>query len=374
MAGYISQRVEEARLRRNEAAARLGTTQPKPEPLPAQPVQGPARRIERPSFAQPARAQVQPTISTRPYAEASEISSSNVGPIYNPEDSSPYQQETNTVGYMEPSRTSSEASVQSAPPLPYTMPAASPVADLKNRTATSRRYTREAARDLYETPTRLTVGFNPGEGIAGGYAAGGIVTSLQPSQYRSAQETLAHEHAHKWHEQRLSPTQKEAWASIAGEASNRYARENNAWHPWGNENELYAYNAERGPFFISPELREEYYPGLYRDGPPSEGSYYSGEQWVPRQGIGPYVMAERGRTERTPPPPRLMDYWDWTTEAAPFSTEQWVNEYEAPLGYYEDGSAVRAALPLPSQWSPPQWPSLEKYQLYYPDMTTGGWG
>jgi hypothetical protein len=301
-------------------------------------LQGPSQRIERPSFAQP----------RNDMARIEEPQQIDRSPA---QVSAPPSWQESSRQRNEPRRYNT-TQTDNPPPLPYTMPAVTPVGDLKNRTAIYNQYTPEAARELYNTPVRAKIGYTPGDPWLGGYASGNISTTIQPDQEES-QGTLAHEFAHKWHEQRLSPELKSSWANTAEDVVNWYASDLNSSHPHGNENELYAYNAQRGPSYMNPQVRDFYYPGLYRDEirPPNPPV----PEWER------YALQSDELPPMSPDDRYADEAWQVEERRTRFNPSHWVNEYEAPLGYFEDGGAVRNRLPYPSQWSPPQFPSMSEY-------------
>jgi hypothetical protein len=279
------------------------------------------------------------------------------------------------------------------PPKPLTMPAVTPVGELKNRVALTNQYTPEAARELYETPTWVRFGhlntdtqpsswrenLRGSDGVAGFYRSGGLPGELfedgsvgpgrtteiaingqnfdQPSE-----GTLAHEFAHKWYDKKLDPYGKEAWQQ--GDNANWHAKREADYRADGDRpisyyNELYAHNAERGPFFIRPEVRDMYYPGLYQDNItapndplPSWMKHY--QELLPDERPDMYPQVR----------PQMADRPQRRDESTPYGTEYWVNERNAPLGYFEDGGAMRPVVPFPSMTNPPQWPSVNIYDAW----------
>lgn len=249
---------------------------------------------------------------------------------------------------------------ESYPPLPVTMPAVTPVGELKNRTALSHQYTPEAARELYNTPTWVRYGegytdtqptswregLQGSDGVWGFY--GGAASryedgSMRPNAYEIAinsnpnEEVLSHEFAHKWYDQRLTPQDRLMWSESKSLDANPYAQERagqrlDGERPIDYYNELYAHNAERGPFYIKPEVRAESYPGLYQE------NIRTANPPVPE-----WMRYELRPDEMNRSMPRA-----WETNDG-FDTGHWVREREAPYGYFEDGGALRKRN-LP-QWS-----------------------
>jgi hypothetical protein len=261
------------------------------------------------------------------------------------------------------------AQAEKIPPLPNTMPAASPVADVKNRVAVSHSYTPEAAETLYKTPTRIRFGDfeelvprtdtghwdrgqpgvkEPDEWRAGYYRHD---VKMGPSRFnrdnpqivvtggnewQPAEQTLAHEFAHKWDFEKVPQARRDEWSRdwqnvVQGDdLHGAHAREvSGTGHA---ATEAYAYHAQDGPQYMPTEDRGHWYPGLYKEGIP-----------------------EYKPPESPEPAPRPF---------VPFDTSHWVNEYEASLGYFEDGSAVRSPLPFPQQWLSPQFPSFRSYDAW----------
>jgi hypothetical protein len=220
--------------------------------------------------------------------------------------------------------------------------------------------------------------------------------------------TLAHEFGHKWYDRHLDDAGKKAW--VDSDYRKQWAQDIN-WIPEAQDagyyNELYAGNAQHGPSQMTPEERETYYPGLYRDNirhirtagmqpnsgyalpgeeapalargfnPSDSRTPYSTEYWVPEHGANRGYFEDGGRVIPFDELTNFSSLRDAEAEYAnalyaernrvnSFSPEYWVNEREAPLGYFEDGGAIRSRLPYPAQWTPPQWPSLDMY-----DAATG---
>jgi hypothetical protein len=246
------------------------------------------------------------------------------------------------------------------PPKPPTMPAVTPTADLKNRTALGNQYSDEAARELYNTPVKMRVrepqrpqwsgdvghvdwgqgamvgeeetraayykhkdewGRTPKPQIViehmPGISDGGLKNAMTGhSGLEFGEDLLAHEFAHKWDFEKMPKQTHEDWS---GEFTN-------VVHPdialWSMSRQLdgtgsagpeaYAHQAELGPHALTPEQRDTWYTGLYRDDIKSPPAFPQAEH-----GFGPDLKAMR---------------------ESYFSPQQWVPEQRAPHGYYADGT------------------------------------
>lgn len=352
----LSRILEESRQRRDQASQLYEALhKPKVQEEKPRPLQQEQRRS---SSTQP-RLQVQHTDSVRPDTSVNEISG-GIHPVYNPEDATKFYQESNTVGFMG----GPQVRMENLPPLPPTLPVTNPVADLKNKTALSNQYTPDAQRRLNQQPTTV----NYGLGNRNPYGALGLYTTYEDDPKGQIlienipgenQRTLAHEFAHAWENNYMPPVQHQAWQTLAPQIATDYAKERvtRDYKEPANEREMYATATEQGPWSIPPSLRNDYYD-MYRQDikvPQPPGLQMGSHTSV----APPYIdglMSFQGRFQ--PFQPLHSDKGD------PFSTEYWVKEYEAPLGYYEDGSAVRSPVPFPSQWNPPQFPSLSDYEKW----------
>lgn len=404
MAGIadLSNRIAQAKAKRDEASSQierlreshqrgLERREERQQQQAARPVQGPPQRIERPSFARP-NPEVQHTNIERPYTGTPEIESRSGRPVYNPDDSTRYQQESDTVGYMEPRRER-----ENRPPRPNVLPEVTPVASLKNRVAREHQYSDKARNMLYNTPTHVRfapygdwldeshvdTGTEPNwqyrtkpAGVAwrgrstgemGGEfrnplaaQADSAISSLMAGervppyqiyvsgdeQRLPAEEVLAHEFAHKWFNQKFPTWQKAEWALTGPAYASEYGLERaDARMPRFSptySSELYAHTAEHGPYEIDPAVRDRFYGGMYRDDlgqPPPSPVVVEAIQSAEN-----YATPDIGAMRR--------DY---------YSPRQWVPESYAPWGYYADGTSQ----PPPMQerrWSS-GWPSLELYTL-----------
>jgi len=216
---------------------------------------------------------------------------------------------------------------------------------------------------------------------------------------------MSHEFAHQWQDKHMTPDKRIAWDNFGESVASPYANERTAGRsgPYQNPTERYAHQAERGPFEIPPQVREDYYSGLYRDElidpRPAEraagfsaaadnrmarddayldqqraqglaynqlGEYRSlGDDWAARRDFmrsNPQFAEQWQRDNRD----RGVDWWnggDREPIVGPYSPENWVKERNAPQGYFEDGSAVPSErqFPLPHQWNPPQFPSMRMF-------------
>jgi len=257
-----------------------------------------------------------------------------------------------------------EKPAENIPPLPPTLPASNPVADLKNRTALSNQYTPEAQRQLNQTPTTLDTRINAhDDGTLGYYhlsppwpyyvaypeallkpdpSIGTItVNNVDPQQNV---ETLAHEFAHAYEDKYMSPQTRYAWQLQAPYVASDYAKErvSTSYENPNDEVELYATATEKGPASIPPDLRNWYY-GMYRkdiDQPPAPS-------------VGPQMAP--------PQVPAVPDFEALRRDY--FDTSSWVPEDTAPLGYYANGLPIRS-IPLPAQWEQPRFPSLGMYDQW----------
>jgi hypothetical protein len=331
MAGALSlrNRVEEARARRDEASEGfLSRVAKQQEPK----VQGPARPIERPRLSQPSRTQVEHTSPERPYTATPEIDSQLVGrPVYNPEDSYPSYQESNTVGYMEPRRREED----NRPPRPNVMPEVTPVAALKNRTALNNRLTPEAAQDLYDTPVRVNYSQSDSP-VRGWYENRYPVESFvrekagwddpfrihvtQATNDEQAQKSLMHEYAHKWHKENMPMGMYEAWNTMSPVMATDHAKERVSTDYQGTlypGMELYATATEQGPWGIPEDLRRNYYP-FYRED--------IGAPPIPQEAMVAQIEPLPG-----PDLKKLREQY--------FSPQYWVPENYARWGYYADGTS-----------------------------------
>ena len=248
------------------------------------------------------------------------------------------------------------------PPLPVTMPAITPVAQLKNDVTMRNEYSPEAAQQLYDTPTYIRFGDTgtdrPREhvnaaqqGARGFYTPDPVpdsrgnmynieITGNDPTaaagDYGSNEATLTHEFAHA----RYNDLPDE----LAGEWVNNYRKLANPFalsrvaqsysNEWAHGPETYAFTATLGPDQIPPDVRNRFYPGTYRE----DASAYNpsvperpGYQMRPDE---PYSFARGGG----------------------YSTEFWPNE-PGVRGYYEDGSPINAPV-FPLSWNTPRWPSF----------------
>jgi hypothetical protein len=350
----MSARVQAAKQRRDELTQAMERAR---ESRQAAPAQGPARPIERPTLQRTV-----PASLGRPEPKPSQVQQVDTRP---------------------------------RPPRPSVMPEVTPVAALKNRTALQNQYSEPARKMLYNTPTHMQVGdywhvqddahteaesnpyveFRPlgpkYQGMTTEQAVGLHLNPVSAQVNRltdvaagnkwtapyeiylggnhdlaPTEEVLAHEFGHKWFDQKIPTWQKAAWAfmgpTYASEQALQHADERMPRFSPKYGTELYAHNAEHGPQNIDPTTRDRFYSGLYRDNisVPPEPSIAAAPQ------IEPYKPDLASMRERY------------------FSPQQWVRDYQAPMGYYADGSPVRARVSLPSQWETPQWPSLDEYSKY----------
>jgi hypothetical protein len=230
------------------------------------------------------------------------------------------------------------------PPLDI-IPQATPVGALKNRTALQHQYAPEATNILENSPVNLrftaepslegTTGhYRPTEGTLGnafrkligddrmGSYPGGIV--VEGGTGYNQESTLAHEFAHLWEDQIMTPETRAKWRTLAPKIAGDYAQERVSGDyegllPWEPEKELYATATEQGPAAIPEDFRQKYY-GMYRDNiteppPPTpmamelptldpdrlrkmREQYYGTANWVPEQGV-------RGYTANGIPNPKL---------------------------------------------------------------------
>jgi hypothetical protein len=385
MAGAASlrSRVEEARTRRDEASegflSRVAKKQePQPEPKP----QGPARQIERPSMRREAPAnlgrpqpQVQHVTSDRPYTETPSIQSSDRGPILAPDDHSRLERESNTVAYIEPSRREDRP----RPPRPNVMPEITPVAALKNQVAREQQYSDKARDVLNNTSVRMNISpFDEGEWRAGGYSTPKLSEWAWPvaalpeewqrpfktipkpqividglDQSNPADDTLAHEFAHKWYFEQLPTQRQNEWrGQWFDNLVDPWTKERTlgrtdfavADDPYAAAQEAYAHYTEAGPMQMPPENRGYWYPGMYREG--------LGEQRMPD--VATYMTQDELYAREMESQSALRP--------SPYSTEYWTKNWDAPWGYYEDGSREYPPGVFPRRWNKPQFPSLSMYE------------
>jgi hypothetical protein len=400
MAGAASlrSRVEEARARRDEASegflSRVAKKQePQPEPKP----QGPAQRIERPSMRREAPAnlgrpqpQVQHVTTDRPYTETPSIQSSDRGPILAPDDHSRLERESNTVGYMEPSRREDRP----RPPRPNVMPEITPVAALKNQVAREQQYSDKARDVLNNTGVRMRLspldppipladagrvdsgqpGFTEGESLGGYYVEPKLNEWLWPlaalpqewqrpfrtvprpqiflenqSPEMNPESVLAHEFAHKWDAEQMPVQRQREWRDKWSGLVDPWTKERTlgrglADDPVGAGIESYAHYAEHGPMQMPPENRGYWYPGMYREG--------LGEQRMPD--VATYMTQDELYAREMESQSALRP--------SPYSTEYWTKNWDAPWGYYEDGSREYPPGVFPRRWNKPQFPSLSMYE------------
>lgn len=327
--GGFAQRFEQAQQRRNEIANE-----------PEQPrYEGAVRRS-----MQRRQPQVEHTDPTRPFTGTPEIESTQ-RPVYNPEDSTRFHNETGTVGYMGRSQVPPVQGPprRPRPPSPPITSSATPIGNLKNQVAFSNQYSDEAARELHNTPTwgrygslwsdSVPMGRNPR--LTGFFGVGGAYTPGEGNIHLNAlgtkntldnQDTLAHEFAHRWRDKRMEPAVKQEWEEKAADLASPYARFMMKVHHQPGPSELYAYQAERGPHSIDPDIRDRYYQGMYQD--------------------------DLGE----PPPPGLpisaFEYPDEYSQG--WSTEYWVNP-ENVWGYYSDGEKIMEST------LDRRWPKLSYY-------------
>lgn len=334
------------------------------------------------------------------------------------------------------------------PPLPAVMPALTPIARLKNETAMNNSYTRGGAGILYDTPVKVRIGDAANDiprgdtrrpdrlygsmGIGGWYNSHddlpvvfednslqrgnlgqpeiyitGSNSARTPAERRGENEaTLAHEFAHKWYDKQLPDRRRTAWTEGGWNLADSYAKDmaegrtHDPNYPIDFYNETYAHNAERGPHFMAKSVRDDYYPGLYKDNvwpaTPVSDTYAlradepvdDWQQALGRQheAMSKWKDALAGATPFNPTPG--WETMDWVPEKdAPngyyedygkkgpspwdrgwgnsmlgpnkaYSTDYWVPEYEEA---YDAQGKPKVSIPMPLSWDPPQWPSIEMY-------------
>jgi len=299
------------------------------------------------------------------------------------------------------------------------MPGITPVADLKNRTAQHQQYSPIAAKSLYETPVHVRYGDSwtdrpdarwPGhsgsEGVGGWYHPDYYgderiqvngqrgQTTLDSESIRNQDSVLAHEFAHKWYRNEMSPELRSSWDNSAADVVQEWIPKHVAaqYDNPNNTSEMFAFNAEAGPWEINPQVRDHYYEGMYRDDvrAPRDNEVmrdaasmygFSPENWVNEKGIAAYMDYGRPisheemeswdeRPWRKPSGtwPKL-DPWAALQRENPGSgTEYWVKEEGAPLGYHEDGGAKETSRPYPAQWEQPRFPSVRLYNETVPQF------
>lgn len=267
------------------------------------------------------------------------------------------------------------------PPFPPFMPAVSPVADLKNRTAQSNQYTEDAQRKLNRMPTTLNYGVDNRHPFAlGTYSYNAYEDGTEsPSSIRientpgENERTLAHEFAHAWEHKYMSPMQRNAWQANAPDLATDYARlrvSRDYQDPdLTLEKELYGTGTEQGPWNIPPDVRNDYYPMYRQDiqAPRPPGLQMGSTVRMSPSDEWKQLQADWFRFRDSQPQQKPL----YSDNGDAFDATNWVNEYEAPLGYYEDGGAVRSPLPYPRQWDDPQFPSMKQYAEWNPLYSYG---